>query len=305
MSLLIVIPNRDTTKLEQKLFELLPGETIEVWPNVQDFDAVTFVLAWLPPEDIWQQLPNVRAISSFGAGVDGLLSDAVPDVPIARIVDSMLAHDMAEYVLGHILAYKLRVSQYLQQQQGAHWYPKRAHQGRRVGILGFGQLGQKVAEVLVENNFVVSAWSKNEKNHQTVTCFYGDEGLLSMASESDYLVCLLPLTIKTQGVLNQQLFSVMPNHSVLINVGRGKHLIEDDLFVALQKQTISHAILDVFTIEPLPADHPFWRCKQITITPHASALTDINTVVAQIADNYQRSQSGNALINCINRKNGY
>lgn len=305
MSLLIVIPNRNTQALQEKLSEALPNEVIEVWPDIKQAEQVEFVLAWLPPEEIWQHLPNLKGISSFGAGVDGLISPALPDVPIARIVDPNLAFDMGQYVLGHILAWKLRIMQYRQQQSVHQWYPKRAHRAMRVGILGFGQLGQEAARQLRLNGFSVSAWSRSVKQAGDIDVYSGEDGLYEMAEKSDYVVCLLPLTEQTEGVLNRRLFAAMPEHAVLINVGRGKHLVEADLLEALHEKQIAHAILDVFHTEPLTEDHPFWQQKSLTITPHVSALTDINTVVEQIAHNYMRVKNSEPMSNCIDAKKGY
>lgn len=305
MSLLIVIPNRNTQALQEKLSEALPNEVIEVWPDIKEPEQVEFVLAWLPPEGVWQSLPNVKGISSFGAGVDGLLSATLPDVPIARIVDPNLAFDMGQYILGHILAWKLRLLQYRQQQNERRWYPKRAHRAINVGILGYGQLGQEAARQLTLNGLAVSAWSRNEKQAEGINFYYGETGLYQMAEQCDFLVCLLPLTDQTTGILNQRLFSAMPNHSVLINVGRGKHLVEADLLEALHTQQIAHAILDVFHTEPLPEEHPFWQQNNLTITPHVSALTDINTVVKQIAHNYMQVKNSEPMCHCIDAKKGY
>lgn len=305
MSLLIVIPNRNTQALQEKLSEALPNEVIEVWPDIKKPEQVEFVLAWLPPEEVWQHLPNVKGISSFGAGVDGLLSPALPDVPIARIVDPNLAFDMGQYVLGHILAWKLRIMQYRQQQNVHQWYPKRAHRIMRVGILGFGQLGQEAARQLRLNGFSVSAWSRSAKQADDIDIYSGEAGLYQMAAKSDFVVCLLPLTEQTIGILNHRLFVAMPDHGVLINVGRGKHLIEPDLLEALQTEQIAHAILDVFQTEPLELEHPFWQQRNLTITPHVSALTDIKTVVNQIAENYLRVKNSEPMLNCIDAKKGY
>jgi glyoxylate/hydroxypyruvate reductase A len=279
---------------------------IEIWPNIKNHAAIEFVLAWNPPKGLWQTLPNVKAISSFGAGIDGLMKhEALPEVPIARIVDPQLANDMALYILGQILNFKLRLNEYQTKQNNKLWKPKRAHNASKVGILGLGQLGTKTAQLLTINGFTVSGWSRTQKNINGISCFYGDEGLVEMVSQIDFLVCLLPLTEHTKDILNYKLFQNLPSNACIINVARGEHLNEYDLLLALQNNEISTAILDVFKTEPLPQDHPFWSHPKIIITPHASALTSIDTVVEQITKNYQCMIKEAPLINLIDSKLGY
>jgi len=306
MSLLIVVPNRDMTKLQTLLSNSLTETLIEIWPNIQDPLKVEFVLAWNPPKDLWCSLPNIKAISSFGAGVDGLLkNEPLPNVPVSRIVDPKLADDMALYVLGQILNFKLRLNEFQIKQQQKLWQPRRAHQTSKVGILGLGQLGQQTAQLLNINGFEVSGWSRSEKNINNITCYHGDEGLIEMAKSSDFLVCLLPLTAQTKGILNYELFQYLPSHACIINVARGEHLVEKDLLKALDNNEVLGAILDVFQTEPLPQDHEFWLHPRIICTPHTSALTSINTIVEQISENYQHMAKGEPLINLIDSKLGY
>lgn len=306
MSLLVCVPNRDNTKLMQKLTELLPDTKIEQWPEVENLAEVEVVLAWNAPTSLWSQLPNLRLVQSYGAGVDSIDLEALPQhVPVARIVDPNLAKDMAEYVLTHVLAHKLRLKQYFAQQQQQIWKPNRSHAFNRVGILGFGELGRAVAMQLLLNGFEVRAWANSEKHYDNVLCFVGQKGYLEVISQSDYVVCLLPLTTQTQGILNQATFSAMPNHAVLINVARGKHVNEQDLLSALDSEEIAGATLDVFAKEPLPAEHPFWHHKKITVTPHAAALTCLNTAVKQIADNVVNAMTGKEIAHVVDKKRGY
>jgi len=306
MSLLIVVPNRDMAKLQILLSNNLPDTTIEIWPEIADPLKVEFVLAWNPPKDLWCNLPNIKAISSFGAGVDGLIkNEPLPNVPVARIVDPKLADDMALYVLGQILNFKLRLNEFQTKQQQKLWQPRRAHQTSKVGILGLGQLGQQTAQLLNINGFEVSGWSRSEKSIHDINCYHGDDGLIEMVKKSDFLVCLLPLTEQTKGILNYKLFQHLPNHACIINVARGEHLVEKDLLKALDNNEILGAILDVFQTEPLPQDHEFWLHPRIICTPHTSALTSINTIVEQISENYELMAKDEPLINLIDPKLGY
>eukprot|EP00998_Keelungia_sp_KM082_P010059 NODE_6254_length_649_cov_1.333333_g6231_i0.p1 GENE.NODE_6254_length_649_cov_1.333333_g6231_i0~~NODE_6254_length_649_cov_1.333333_g6231_i0.p1 ORF type:complete len:180 (+),score=9.90 NODE_6254_length_649_cov_1.333333_g6231_i0:73-540(+) len=153
--------------------------------------------------------------------------------------------------------------------------------------------------------FDVTAWGRSEKQQAAVDCLTGQQNFEQIVANSDYLVCLLPLTEQTQGILNHKVFELMPNDAALINVARGAHLVEQDLIEALNKEQIAHAYLDVFNQEPLPTNHPFWQHPNITITPHVSAVTNVDTAVAQIVENYKRVKAGLPMLNCIDRAAGY
>lgn len=306
MSLLVAVTGRNNEKLINKLQALLPGEQIIEWEHGLDCSDVQFVLAWNPPSEVWQQVPNLKAISSYGAGVDGLLLQSnLPNVPIARIVDPQLALSMSEYALHAIGHFKLRFNQYLNNKGEQLWKPRRAKSGNKVGILGLGQLGQQVALSLTRFGYEVSGWSQSPKSIEGVACYCGKEELPSMLETLDYIVCLLPLTKDTHGILNKTLFDTLPKGATLINVARGAHLNEDDLLDALATGQLAGAALDVFTTEPLPALHPFWQQPNILITPHVSAVTSIDAACEQIAENYQRMKQDELLKNTIIRDCGY
>ncbi|MFC3033886.1 2-hydroxyacid dehydrogenase [Pseudoalteromonas fenneropenaei] len=306
MSLMICIPDRDCSKLLAQLQVALPDVKIQLWPQCDDFATVEVVLAWKAPDALWAQLPNLKLVQSFGAGVDSINLALLPEsVAVARIVDPQLGLDMSEYVLTQVLLHKLRVPQYIAQQQQKIWKPNRSYDHNRVGILGFGELGQAVSARLLANGFRVSAWSRSAKAAQQVKLYLGPTGLMEMAAQSDYLVCLLPLTDETKGILNTHLFSVMQEHAVIINVARGAHLNEADLLNALDNGQLRGASLDVFNVEPLPPEHPFWYHNKIIMTPHAAALTSLNTAIEQIVDNVRRVKDGQNYLNIIDKNKGY
>jgi glyoxylate/hydroxypyruvate reductase A len=306
MSVLVAITGRDNTKLIAKMQSQLPSIRIEQLDDCQDFSSVEFVLAWNAPASLWPKLVNLKAVSSFGAGVDSIDLSLLPaHVEVVRIVDKQLANDMAEYVLTHVLAQKLRLKEYFLKQQQSEWKPKRAHKHNQVSILGFGELGQACAHRLVSNGFKVNAWSRNPKTSTIATLYHGDDGLTQMLEQTDYLICLLPLTSSTKGIINQQLLKQLPEHAVLINVARGEHVVEADLLDALNNGRIRAATLDVFASEPLPSEHPYWLHPSITLTPHCAALSDLDSVIEQIADNILRLQAKQPLHNSINKTQGY
>jgi len=306
MSLLVAVTGRNNSKLLDKLTALLPNESIIELDQDANFDSVEFVLAWNPPLDLWKKLPNLKAVSSYGAGVDSLLTQpSLPNVPIARIVDPNLAISMSEYVHHAIGHFKLRFNQYFLNKPSQTWKPCRAKSGNKVGILGLGQLGATVGKNLASYGFEVSGWSRSAKTINGINCYHGQTQLPAMLSELDYLVCLLPLTSDTRGILNQQLFEALPQGAVLINVARGEHLNEADLLNALATEHLAGAALDVFATEPLPEAHPLWQQDNILLTPHISAVTSVDTACGQIAENYLLMKAKQRLLNTVNVDLGY
>lgn len=306
MSLLINIPDRKLDKLVEKLGDRIGAENIEVWPNVNEPERVKMALVWKHQEGTLQGLDNLAGVSSFGAGVDSILADKqLPNVPVARIVDNDLANSMANYVTTIINSHKLRLNEFAQQQALGLWKPRSALKGNKVGILGMGELGKATANFLAHAGFEVTGWSRSEKSVPGVVSTSGIKAFDQLISESDYLVCLLPLTSETRGVINKTVLNAMKPTSVLINVARGAHVYEEDLIDALYNKAIAHAYLDVFDTEPLPKSHPYWRTPNLTITPHISAVTNIDTAVEQIVDNYQRILNDQPMLNVIDREQGY
>ncbi|AOT09261.1 2-hydroxyacid dehydrogenase [Pseudoalteromonas luteoviolacea] len=306
MSVLVCITGRNNEKLMAQLREMLPDVELKLWPHCGDLDDVEFVLAWNAPLELWQQLPNLKVVQSFGAGVDGIPMDLLPEsVEVARIVDPKLSDDMAEYILSHVLAHKLRHQNYLVEQAKQNWKPRRARKGIAAGVLGLGELGRVVAQRLSDNGFAVRGWSRSAKVLNNIECYSGEAQLASFASELDYLVCLLPLTEATHGILNRQLFQHVSNDCLLINVARGQHLNEKELIEAIDMEELGSAVLDVFAQEPLPKTHPFWEHPKVTVTPHIAAVTSLDTVVAQIVDNIQACISDMPIKNGIDVSKGY
>lgn len=306
MSLLINIPDRPLDKLIAKLAEHIPLAEIQVWPEVKQPELVEFALVWKHQHGSLSQFPNLKGVSSFGAGVDSIVTDPqLPNVPVARIVDDNLAKDMANYILAMIQHHKLRLNQFANQQSQSLWKPKSARRGKQVGILGFGQLGQAAALLLSQMGYQVEAWGRSNRKVGEVTCASGEQAFERIVSSSDYLVCLLPLTKETENILDRRVFALMPTDSALINVARGKHLVEQDLLDALEQQQLAFAYLDVFIQEPLPKQHAFWQHPNIQVTPHISAVTNVDTAVSQIVENYYRVKQQQPMLHCIDLKQGY
>jgi glyoxylate/hydroxypyruvate reductase A len=285
------------------------GETLVLASDVIDKSAVDVALAANPR---WGQLatyPNLRFVQSLWAGVDGLLGDpALPqNITLARLVDPAMAQSMAEGAIAAVLYLHRQFPAYLLQQASRTWrqqpQPIAAH--RKVGVLGFGKMGEPVARGLATLGFPVCAWGQRPRTDTGVAYFWGATGLEQVLAETQILINLLPLTAATTGILNVDLFNRLPAGAALINLGRGGHLNDADLLAALQKRHLSHAVLDVFHNEPLPADHPFWSHPQVTVLPHVAATTDPESAAPIAMQNVAAFRAGRPLVGLISVSRGY
>ena len=293
----------------------MPGREVVLHTEDFDKDAVTYACAWQPPEGIFRDLPNLKAIFSLGAGVDSLLKDpTLPDVPIVRSVSENLTARMTEYVCQHVLMHHRRHRLYDAQQKQRLWreHMQPAAFEVRVGIMGLGVLGQDAAEKLVALGFDVAGWSRSAKSVPDVQCFAGEEGLDPFLGRTDILVVLLPHTPDTEGVLTYGLFSKLARDGalsdefpVLVNAGRGKLQVEKDILKALDDGTLKGASLDVFETEPLGEDSPLWTHPLVTITPHIAAESDPTALSRYIARQIMAHENGETLKNVVDRTRGY
>lgn len=308
MALLLIRNNNDyeswlkSLKKEDPTVEVLTPET------VNDPASVTMALTWKAPQGSFDHYPNLKVIGSMGAGVDHLFEDpSLPhDVILTRVVDDKLASDMQEFVAALCLSHIRNLKEYDELQQKSNWNPtsyKRAADVQ-VGILGLGTLGQAVGKMLTDIGFQVSGWSLSRKQIPHIKSYSKNE-LDDFLTHAKILICLLPLTEETRGILDSNLFSKLPDGAFLINVARGGHLVEDDLLQALDSKKISGAALDVFNTEPLPKDHPFWERKEITITPHIASMSNAASVAPQVIENYNRMSAGKKLKNTVSRAQKY
>ncbi len=282
---------------------------IQVSPDVGACESIQFGVAWNNPRGFWRRFPNLRAIFSLGAGVDGLLSDPeLPvDIPIVRMLDGALADEMAEFVMARVIHHHRLLHRYEVQQSKNSWSvhrPPMANQ-RVVGIMGLGALGSRCANELKQRGFHVRGWARTCKELSDIDIFYGWDRLADFVTGCEILVCLLPRTLETEGILSSRLFSRLAPGACLINVGRGAHLVESDLLDAIDRGFIEAATLDVFHDEPLPETHPFWTCSAIRIFPHVAAFTRPETASKVISDNIDRILSGKSPVGVVERVLGY
>ena len=309
MSLLICLPESfHPQSLSHALNSLDPELNIEIGPeNVKNPSAVEFAVDWKNSEGHLLNYPNLKAISSYGHGVDNLLSNTkLPHgIPIVRLKDETMANLMSEYLLAVVLLHRRKFLEYAKNPEFSEWGTSIYHPGNHIGILGFGFLGQASAKVFLNMGFNVAGWSRRMKQINGISCFSGTEGLTKMLTQTDYLINLLPNTSFTQDLLNFQALSTLKRGAYVINVGRGKTLVDDDLIALLENGYLSGACLDVFRTEPLPAGHQFRNNKKILITPHNSSTTQADSAAPQILENYRRAISGQKLLHLVDIKHGY
>jgi glyoxylate/hydroxypyruvate reductase len=288
--------------------ELSPDLPFRIWPDIGDSAAVRYLVAWQPPDDFLALLPNLQVVFSVGAGVDQFdLQSLPPHIPLVRMIEPSLAEGMAEYVVLSILATHRHLTTYIGDQRRKQWKPIRLVPAsrRRVGVMGLGVLGRSVLDRLRTFGFPLMGWSRSQQAVEGVACFAGSEQFHDFLSACDILVCLLPLTSETRGILNRHTFDAMPRGAALINVGRGAHLVESDLLDALDSGQISSAILDVLSAEPLPESHAFWEHPGILITPHIAGMTQPETAAHVLLGNIRCHQAGESIEGMVNADDGY
>jgi glyoxylate/hydroxypyruvate reductase A len=289
---------------------LPPGEALVLGGAAcADESAVEVALVANPPRGELAKYPNLRFIQSLWAGVDRLLGDpTLPEnIPIARLVDPSMAQSMVESVVAATLFVHRQFPAYLRQQQQAQWHqlPQTMASRCNVTILGYGQMGRPAASALAALGFPVAAWGQHERNERTVDYASGPAGLQQLLRNTRILVNLLPLTRSTAGILNARLFEQLPRGAALINLGRGRHLNEEDLLAALRAQRLEHAVLDVFREEPLPPDHPFWSHPHVTVLPHVAASTDPESAAPVVVRNIAAFRAGEPVTGLVTRALGY
>ena len=309
MAFLIIAPDIKVTSWVKHLSRLDPGIDIRIWPEVGNADDIEFALTWHHPPGEFRKYKNLKCIASLGAGVDHILRDPdLPDgVPVTRVVEHSMVQSMSEYVVLSVLNYCRQFDDYRADQAQKQWHPRKPQlaENTRIGILGFGQLGADAAKKLSDLGFRVAGWSRRPKDIAGGQCFAGEEALTNFLSRTHILICLLPLTPATKGILNRKTFEKLPDGAYVINVARGQHLVESDLIDALDSGQLTGACLDVFDVEPLPPDHPFWAHPKIKVTPHISSITFPKAVAPQIIENYQRTKTGKPPLNVVDAERGY
>jgi phosphoglycerate dehydrogenase-like enzyme len=271
-------------------------------------EAVEAILAWRMKPGILPQYPQLRVLCSTGAGVEKLLVEDLPaHVPVTRVVDPMQGIEIAQYVVATTLQFTRDLTRYAEQQTRAEWkrHPVRTAVRCRVGVMGLGAVGLAIARAFGPLGYPVGGWSRTPREVPGVATFAGMEELPEFLSQADILVCALPLTDETRGLINHHTLAQLPRGAFFINIGRGEQVIEPDLRALLDGGYLAGAALDVFEREPPPPDNWVWSHPQVVATPHIAAQASFDTVAQQCVDALRRARDGLPQPLAVDRRRGY
>ncbi|PHN28517.1 2-hydroxyacid dehydrogenase [Pseudomonas sp. ICMP 561] len=288
--------------------EHAPDIEWRAWPDIGDPQDITYLAAWLAPDDVQTLLPNLQVVFALSAGVDQLDLSRLPDtLPVVRLLDPGIGRGMCEYACFAVLSLHRDMLRYRQQQIESHWQAHRLVPAskRRVGVMGLGLQAQQILASLQNFGFELSGWARSEHQIEGIACYAGSAQLSAFLGQCDILVCVLPLTEQTTGILNRELFEQMPEGAALVNMGRGGHLIEQDLLQVLDSGQLSAAVLDVLQQEPADPAHPFWNHPQILLTPHIAAMTQPDSAFPGLLENIRRFERGEPMLGQVDRGQGY
>jgi glyoxylate/hydroxypyruvate reductase len=286
----------------------LPDVELRIWPdagNVADIDYLAFMH---PDFDVLPAFPNLKAMFSRSAGVDGFVNHPkLPKVPLGKVEPPGGDPMMTEYVIMHVLRFHRDMPAYQLAQANREWRRARIvrPEDRRIGFLGFGMMAKAPALVLKSMGFPVSAWVRTPRYAAEIRLFDGRDQLQPFLEQTDIAVCLLPLTKETEGIFCARTFAMMPRGAMLVNVGRGKHVVEGDLIKALDSGQLSYAALDAHWPEPLPAENPLWLHPKVTVMPHVARRPTVAQLVTEIAANIRNVEAGGRLLQEVDIALGY
>ena len=286
----------------------LPKLEVRIWPEAGEPADIHYLAFMHPDFGVLPEFPNLRAMFSRSAGVESFIGHPrFPKVPLGKVEPSGGDPMMTEYVVMHVLRLHRDMPGYQAAQAKREWrrVPIVRPDQRRVGFLGYGLMAQAPAAVLKALGFKVSAWVRTPRPAADVPIFHGRDQLEPFLAETDIAVCLLPLTRETEGILCARTFAMMPRGAMLVNVGRGKHVVEKDLIAALDSGQLAYAVLDALWPEPLPPDSPLWLHPRVTIMPHVARRPTVAQLVAEIAANIRSLESGGRLLQQVDIELGY
>ena len=288
--------------------ERLPDLEIRIWPEAGDANDIEYLAFMRPDFGVLPDFPNLKAMFSRSAGVDGFVDHPrLPKVPLGKVEPTGGDPMMTEYVVMHVLRFHREMPLYAERQKRHEWarVPIVRPEERRIGFLGYGMMATAPALILKQLGFPVSAWTRTPKPDAEVPVFHGPEQFADFLAQTDIAVCLLPLTRETEGILCAKTFAMLPKGAMVVNVGRGKHVVERDLIAALDSGQLSYAALDALWPEPLPPDNPLWDHPRVTILPHVARRPTVAQLVTEIAANLRSLESGGGLLQPIDLSLGY
>lgn len=308
MAVLAYLPRFMSRPIVAEFQRLAPE--IKVWTSIDDAppEEVEVVIAWSIKPGILSSFPNLKMVSAATAGVDKIMpSDLPANVSVTRIVDPDQPLGISHYVVAAALRHIRGLALYAEQQRRGEWirHPNRDISQCRIGVLGLGSIGSAVAKTFAGLGFPVLGWSRSEKQLEGITSHVGDTGLSEVLAGSSVLVCTLPLTEETRGLLNRETLSQLPEGAFIINVGRGEHIVEPEFLELLDSGHLAGAALDVFTQEPPQPDDPIWTHPRIEATPHIATEPSYELAGRQCVENVRRLREGKPLLNEVDRQKGY
>ena len=288
--------------------EQLPDVELRIWPEANDLRDIEYLAFIRPDFDVIPPLPNLKAMFSRSAGVEAFIDHPkLPNVPLGKLEPSGGDPMMTEYTVMHVLRFHREMPKYQAAQANREWLRTtivRPEQ-RRIGFLGLGLMAKAPALILQQLGFPVSAWVRLPREEPSIRIFHGENQLEPFLAQTDIVVCLLPLTRETEGILCARTFAMMPRGAMVINIGRGGHVVDADLIAALDSGQLSYAALDALKPEPLPRESPLWTHPKVTVMPHVARRPTVAQLVTELAANIRSIQAGGGLLQQIDRTTGY
>jgi glyoxylate/hydroxypyruvate reductase len=288
--------------------EQLPDLPIRFWPDAGELKDIEYLAFMHPDFNQLPTFPNLKAMFSRAAGVEDIVKHPkLPKVPLGKVEPPGGDPMMTEYVVMHVLRLHRDMPAYQAAQANREWRraPIARPEQRRVGFLGFGMMAKAPALILRSLGFKVSAWVRSARQAAEVPLFHGHDQLAPFLSQTDIAVCLLPLTRETEGIFCARTFAMMPRGAMLVNVGRGRHVVGQDLIAALDSGQLSYAALDALWPEPLPPENPLWLHPQVTVMPHVARRPTVAQLVFEVAANIRSLDAGGRLLQEVDVTRGY
>lgn len=297
-----------TQSWRETLAEVMPDLEVRIFPDIGDASDITYLAFMHPDFDEMPPLPNLKAMFSRSAGVETFVDHPkMPGVPLGKVEPAGGDPMMTEYVLMHVLRLHREMPLYQEAQARREWLrrPITRPEARRIGFLGLGLMARAPALMLKSLGFPVSAWVRNPRPDAEIPIFHGVDQLEPFLRQADITVCLLPLTDETRGILCARTFALMPQGAMVINLGRGRHVVDADLIAALESGQLAHATLDALYPEPLPQDSPLWLHPKVTVMPHVARRPTVRQLATEIAANIASIEGGGGLLQEVDKAKGY